>query len=269
MKKGSKIGIVVTLFCFLITSVAFSQSSESNYLKFDYIKVKQENVHQYMEYMRNTWMPLYQQQVKAGNIDSWSLYRVFIPGGASGEYNFVTITSASGMEQYESMRPRDILALDKNSQQEISKMMEEANSLRTHMYTEIWKAQNKMQPDSTSPHPAKYLMIDYMMVAPGREYDYQMLEDEIAKPLHEERKSQGIMAGWEVYSLLTPGGNNYGYNFATGNFFEELEHIEYGFTEDLIKSAKPSTDIPELFETINSTRTLVNSQIWELVERTE
>lgn len=268
MKKRATTGLLVIL-CFLITSISYSQSEQSEYLKFEYIKVKPENALQYMEYMRNTWLPVYQQQVKAGNIHSWRLYRVFTPGGADGKYNFITVTSASGLEDYEAMRPRETLAMNKNSKGAISKIMEEANGIRTIMYTELWKAMNSMLPEGEAPHQAKYMMVDYMMVAPGKEYDYQMLEDEIAKPLHQERSSQGTMAGWELFSIITPGGSNYGYNFATGNYFNELKDIEFGFTEDVIQSAMPGTDIPELFDTIFSTRTLVQSQVWELVESTE
>lgn len=268
MKKLVRNGIVFIV-CLLISSVSFSQSEKGNYLKFDYIKVQPENVHKYIQYMQETWMPLYQQQIKNGSIDSWSLYRVFTPGGARGSYNFVAITSASGLEAFESLQPRDILQMTKKDQQTISNMMSQANSLRTVMFTELWKAINKIDSDEPSPHSARFLMFDYMDVAPGKDYDYQMLEDEIAKPLHQARREKDQMQAWEVFTLISPSGNNYGYNFATGNYFDELENIEFGFTEDLIKSAMPGTDIPEMFDTIFSTRTLVNSEVWELIERTE
>ncbi len=159
--------------------------------------------------------------------------------------------------------------MNKKSQREIGRMMDRANELRTIMYTEFWKAINKIDEDEASPHPAKYMMVDYMLVAPGKDYDYQMLEDEVAKPIHQERKEQDRMAGWELFSLITPGGRNYGYNFATGNYFNELQDVEYGFTEDVVMNALPGTDLPELFDTIFATRSLVKSEVWELVDRTE
>ncbi|MDX1636527.1 MAG: hypothetical protein R3281_01070 [Balneolaceae bacterium] len=267
MRKLVNAGIVT--FLFLFTTVAFGQSEEANYLKFDYVKVDQDKVYDYISYMRNTWIPLYQEQVKNGTIDSWSLYRVFTPGGAAGKYNFVVITSAASLEPYESMRPRDILSMSQKNQQEIRSMMSKANSMRTLMYTEFWKTINKIDVEGTSPHPSKYMMIDFMNVVPGKEYDYQMLEDEIAKPIHQERKDKNRMAGWELFTIITPAGEEYGYNFATGNYFEELENVEFGFTEDVIQNALPGTDIPELFDTIFSTRSLVHSQVWELVERVD
>lgn len=267
MKKLSGTGIILILL--IVTSSAFGQSEEANYLKFDYIQVPPYQVQNYVEYMNSTWKPLYQKQVKSGKIDSWSLYRVFIPGGAKEGYNFVAITSASGLNAYDSLSPRDILAMDKRSREEINKMMMRANELRTTMYSEFWKTINKIDENGTSPHSAKYLMLDYMLVSPGKEYDYQMLEDEVAKPIHQERRETDRMAGWELYTLISPGGQEYGYNFATGNFFNELKDVEYGFTEDVIQNALPGTDIPELFDTIFATRTLVHSEIWERVYRVD
>ncbi|MFH5831385.1 hypothetical protein [Halalkalibaculum sp. DA384] len=267
MKKLSGTGMF--LFIILFTSAGFGQSEEANYLRFDYVKVAPGQVQAYVEYMNSMWKPLYQQQVEEGKIDSWSLYRVFTPGGDGGKYNFVAITSAAGLNVFESLSPRDILMMDQRSRDQINNMMAKANELRTVMYTEFWKAINKIAEDAASPHSAKYMMVDYMLVAPGKDYDYQMLEDEVAKPIHQERKATDRMVGWELYSLITPGGQNYGYNFATGNFFDELEDVEYGFTEDVIKNALPGTDIPELFDTIFDTRRLVNSQIWELVYRVD
>ena len=137
--------------------------------------------------------------------------------------------------------------------------------------TELWKVENTLSASADSSNKqSKYVSMDYMKVVPGKSPDYLMLEDEIAKPIHEERMEQNIMNGWEVYSLITPGGVEYGYNFATGNFYDELKHLEYGFTNKVIIQAMgENADIPELFNTINTTRDLVKSELWKLVSATE
>ena len=208
MKKSiAAIGLLILLVPF---SVASAQSEDANYLKFDYIKVQPANVSLYIDYMSSTWKPLYQKRVEAGTIDSWALYRVFFPGGARGDYNFVAITSAAGMNTFETLRPRDLLELEKKNGNQVNQMMARANNLRTIMYSELWKAINKVAVEESPPHPAKYVNMDYMHVTPGKDYDYQMLEDEFAKPIHEERIQLDNMQGWELYQLLTPGGTEYG-----------------------------------------------------------
>lgn len=110
------------------------------------------------------------------------------------------------------------------------------------------------------------MTMDYMDVSPGKGLDYLMLEDEIAKPIHEQRIGNDRMVGWQVYSLVTPSGTEYGYNYATGNFFDKLEHIEYGFTNEIIEQTLgKNRNIPELFNTIYSTRDMVKVEVWKLV----
>ncbi|WP_372638535.1 hypothetical protein, partial [Fodinibius sp.] len=119
-------------------------------------------------------------------------------------------------------------------------------------------------------HPTRYMSMDYMEVAPDKNPDYLMLEDEVAKPIHNARIEEDIMSGWEVYSLITPGGVEYGYNFATGNFYEQLAHIEYGFTNEIINQAiGTNANIPELFATIYETRDMVKVELWELIAHSE
>ena len=131
--------------------------------------------------------------------------------------------------------------------------------------SELWTVRNSLVSDMVT-KPSNYLMMDYMHVNLGRELEYQMLEDEVAKPLHEERMSNDKMEAWEMYQLMTPGGLHYGYNFATGNYFSDLDHIEFGFNEELIRSQNPDVNLSEFFDHVWSTRDLVKSQMWQLVD---
>jgi hypothetical protein len=74
------------------------------------------------------------------------------------------------------------------------------------------------------------------------------------------------MNAWEVYQLIIPGGINYGYNFSTGNFYNKLEHMEFGFTDELIRANHPDVNLMDFFQTIFSTRDLVKSELWVLVD---
>ncbi len=63
---------------------------------------------------------------------------------------------------------------------------------------------------------------------------------------------------------------NYGYNFATGNHFKELEHFEFGFNEEIIRQTMgQNSNVAELFKTIYNTRDLIKVELWELVDHME
>jgi len=66
--------------------------------------------------------------------------------------------------------------------------------------------------------------------------------------------------------LIQPGGLSYSYNFVTADHYEEMNHIEFGFTNELIKSVMPGTDINEMFDAIYATRDIVKSEMWQLVD---
>jgi hypothetical protein len=195
------------------------------------------------------------QRLANGDIDSWILYRVLFSGSASNEYNYVSITSTSSLEAFD--------AFNNNFENAMGNMSED-NQFDISK-SELWTVRNTMK-DELDGEPSHFLMMDYMHVKLGRELEYQMLEDEVAKPLHQMRVDNNRMDDWEMYQLITPGGIDYGYNFATGNYFSNLSHIEFGFNEELIRSQNPNVDVMEFFEQIWSTRDLVTSELWQRLE---
>lgn len=253
------------IFTLWFTSLTFAQVQRHDYQKIDYISVDQSEMERFTKLARDILKPAFTELADSEEIKSWRLYRVGYPGGERSEYNYVSITtvnnpgaierifSGQNLPQY---IPGDNLSSGK-------KLLNIGCSL---IASELWKVENTVRLDTLPESPSKYLMMDYMKVPTGRDLDYLMLEDEIAKPIHRERIEGNKMAGWQAYSLISPGGTGYGYNFSTGNHFDSLAHVEFGFTEEVINRTMADANIPELFDTIYSTRELVKSELWELID---
>lgn len=258
--------LISSSFCiFCLTTLVFSQVQRHDYQKFDYIKVDQSEFQQFTDICRNVLKPAYSKLAESERIKSWRLYKVGYPGGERSNYNFVsvlTVNSPGILEELFSSQYLPSFIPEKHTA-DGNRLLRESVSL---IASEIWKVENIIESDSLHSTPGRFLVMDYMDVAPGRGLDYLMLEDEIAKPIHSERINNETMRSWQAYSLVAPGGTGYGYNFSTGNFFDSLEHVEFGFTEEVINQAIDDANIPELFNTIFSTRTLVKSELWELME---
>lgn len=245
------------LFCIVISSVAIGQSKDA-YKKIDYIKVKDTDIEQFLDWAENGLKTAYSDLAETGNLQSWQLYKAQYPGGEESGYNFISVATAESISLFE----------DEFS--DISKPFIPSNSKddlpnSSLIKSEIWKVEDdSLLQDNGNTKP--YMTMDYMNVAPGKGLDYLMLEEEIAKPIHQERIDREVMAGWEVYSLIMPSGTKYGYNYATGNYFDKLEHVEFGFTNEVIQQAMgQNSNVPELFNTIYSTRELVKVELWQLV----
>lgn len=249
----------------IFASTTFAQSALNDYKKIDYISVKSDQIEQFIKLSENELQSAYQQLVDDDIISSWALYVAKYPGGETSGYNFISVTTTS-----------DIDSLDNQfSDVSIPKFIPSSNtslpakklkSIGHLIKSEIWRVENVLPEEKDSSRtPSKYLTMDYMNVAPGKSPDYLMLEEEVAKPIHEERINRDIMKGWQVYSLITPSGANYGYNFSTANYFDQISNVEFGFTTEIINQTMGrNANITELFDTIYATRDLVKVELWEL-----
>ncbi|MGM0458541.1 MAG: hypothetical protein ACQERO_04285 [Bacteroidota bacterium] len=249
--------LTLTLAILLLPLCLMGQNQQGKYIKIDYLEVNQQQLDRFTDSVIDRLKEIQRDRVSSADIDSWAIYRVLYSGSAYRDYNFVSVTVSDSMSSFDSFNSSftDAIRLEsERNRYAISK-------------SEIWTIRNSLN-DNQSEAPSNYMMMDYMEVKLGRELEYQMLEDEVAKPLHEERLETDTMEGWEMYQLVTPGGINYGYNFATGNYFTDLDHIEFGFNEELIRSQNPNVDLMEFFNQIWSTRDLVRSEVWQLIDYT-
>jgi hypothetical protein len=247
-------------FVLLFSLTSTGQSLQGEYMKVDYLSVASEYEEEFLEQTRTNWKNLQQSRIEEGEISSWKLYKVKFPGSWNTSYNYVSVTSAGSMSAFESSDHRTLAV--ESSGQSSSSAYRPSQSI---VHSELWVVRNSIT-KSEDFVPSQYFMMDYMDVPLGREYEYQMFEDEIARPLHEDRMEMDRMNAWELYQLIIPGGVKYGYNFATGNFFNNIEHIEFGFTNELIRANHPDVNLMEFFETIFATRDLVRSELSVLVD---
>ncbi len=80
--------------------------------------------------------------------------------------------------------------------------------------------------------PPKYVQIDYMKVEPGRGQQYVKLEQDIFKPIHEDRINKGTIESWAVYSVRYPAGTNREYDFVTATVYPNFAAMEVPYKGD-------------------------------------
>jgi hypothetical protein len=250
-------------FLFFAPVILFGQLKEGSYLKIDYLKVENSDYDQFLEGMKSEMKKYQEQRVNEDEIIYWRLYKVTYPGNKTDDYNYVTVTTATSLNPFEN---ESTIARETDDNDQYATIIRSLYPYHKKINSELWVVRNSIQADSENMEPARFVSMDYMNVTPGREFEYRMLEDEIASPLHRERMNMDQMDKWEMYELLLPGGTEYGYNFATGNFFNRLWHVEFGLTEELIKRTHTDTDVTSIFEQIEDTRDLVQHEMWELVD---
>ncbi|WP_146198515.1 hypothetical protein [Rhodohalobacter mucosus] len=228
----------------------------------DYIDQFSDDTEEFRQKVSEVVKPVQQARKDQGIITDWYLYRVEYPGTHQSQYNYVSITISEQISAFEDITDGVAAEFeDRNSQQ----LVEEFEGVFTPNHSELWRIRNSVMQDENS-RPSRYMVKNYMNVGQGYEFEYQMMEDETARPLHQRRMENDVMKGWELNAMILPGGLEYGYNFSTIDYYDHLEHVEFGFTEELILQTHPDTDINEFFENINRSRDLVRREVWELVD---
>lgn len=259
-----RIVLIASALVLLLSGFGYSQTHEGAYLNVDYLKVEYGDYSEFEDLVRSSWKDVYEDNLGEDKMTGWYFYRVSYPGGQSGKYNYVVITSFNDLNTVASVTGE----IREQKGDRDDDLMDQAIDYATHQHSELWKTEAGVM-TASGDEPAPYVVMNYMMVNPGKEAEYITLENDMARPLHEERIEEGEMYSWRTYSLLKPGGLNYQYNFVTADFYEEMNHIEYGFTNDIIRSVMPGTDINKMFEAIYATRDIVRSELWQLVDHLE
>ena len=233
-----------------------AQPEMNSYLHIDYLSIDKNEFEDFHNFVQNDLMHQVESNIDSEKISGWYLYRVTYPGTQNSTYNYVILSIGNSISSFEP-EESDYFSTALNDEYKLSPS-----------HSELWRVRNSVKSvDATV--PSRYMVMNYMSVGLGYEYEYQMLEDEIALPLHRQRMERDMMDGWALNELLMPGGTEYGYNFSTLDFFKSLVHTEFGFTDELIRQTHPDTNINEFFNNIYRTRDLVRSEVWELVHAIE
>jgi hypothetical protein len=263
LKKYVLFSTVSLLFSFNISLQHLqAQSYEGLYMHIDYVFVPTGESENFQQRASSVLKPVQQARKDEGIITDWYIYKVSYPGTHHSNYNYVVITVGESISGFEDVAGSVSSRFNNRNQQRI---IQEFRNAYTPIFSELWTIRNSVMKDDEA-RPSRYMVMNYMRVGQGYEFEYQMMEDETARPLHERRMQNDVMNGWELQEMILPGGLEYGYNFSTIDHYENLAHVEFGFTEELIRQTHPETDINAFFDNINRSRDLVKREVWELVD---
>lgn len=257
----------------IILAVAFSvfpilgnaqENEPQAFVLVDCLKIPFENEAKYLDFVKNTVVPLQKERIKQGSIVVWYLYKVRFTG-VGDNYNYVAVTLFDKPANIESpFRGLDVGKILPGK--DLNKVLLEANSMRTLVSSTLLQRQLFVYPPS-GPGDFKYLQIDYMKVQQGKEGEYFDVENTVWKPIHNEFIKAGSRVGWSLWGRVFPTGSGLDFQYLTVNYFDDWSKIGTADYNDAFGKAHPGKDMNELGEKTNASRTLVKSELWEVVER--
>ena len=252
------------------SAVNAQQASQppTQFVVLDYMKVAPGKAADYVRLEQQVFKPLHQQRVKNKEMVAWALYQVPFTADKHREYDYVTAnvydniaaTEATGMmAAFQRLHPGKAG----------TSLIAQTGAARTTVRSEIWQLLDQTTPLGAAgnpPAPAKYLIVNFMLSKANG--NYESVEKDLWKPIHQDLVKSGGMLGWSFYGLVLPGGTSYGYDYATVNGLSNLTAFTNMYSEELFKRVLPNITVTDLGNKTAAGRDLVRQELWVLVDAT-
>ena len=212
----------------------------------------------YVGVENDIWLPMHQERVNNGELNSWALY--WVQYGDRSKCDYYVIESYLGPEKLTDANPvtGDLFA-KVHPGKDMSKAMARTAASRVMVESSLWFAI-----DGVAIGPHRYATVNYMQSDDPK--TYVEMELEIFKPVHQAMSDAGSLAGWGLYSLIAPNSGTMPHNFATVDFFDRWGPRPMGET---MQSVHPDMDLEELGEKIEAARQMTGNYSMMLIAATE
>ncbi len=262
--------VLVALIVFTVTIGVFpplgnaQENEQPLFALVECMKVKPQNEESYLNIEKNIWKPLHLERAKQGNIVGWFLYKVRFTG-TDDAYNYVTVTLFNNPvnieDPWKNIEPAKVLP-----GKDLDAAMKETGESRDMVSSMLINRQASVYPDG-GPGDFKYIQLDYMKVEQGKENDYWDSETNIWKPVHQEFIKAGSRVGWSLWGRVFPSGAGLDYQYVTVNYMADFSKIGVADYNDAFAKAHAGKNMDDLFAKTNASRTLVKSELWEVVDK--
>ncbi|HWA35443.1 MAG TPA: hypothetical protein VG737_14985 [Cyclobacteriaceae bacterium] len=247
----------------LLAAFVCALQVQAQFAVVNYMKVKPGSGDAFLANER-VWKKLHQQRVNEGKMIAWEVFYVHGQGTES-PYNYVTVDVYENMQAAFTDLTTD--ELKKAFGEKYADVLSKTSANRDLVYSDMFN--RVLAIDGKSPD--KFVRISFMSIKDNDKY-YKM-EEKAFKPIHQAAVDMGNLNAWSIWAM--PFWNNTRYDAIAANGFTSVEQMaKMNYGEDVLKKGMASMKASEQLEAsglINETsniRTMVISQLWELLEST-
>lgn len=252
------------LFAFVFANgLAQTQPGPTVYALVTTQKVLPANIAEYEKMMKENWIPVHQLRKKNGKITNWALYKVHFAGVAE-EYNYVAVSYYDSFVKTEPNDNFPELMKAANPKADATAILEKMINIRTIQRQALYNRIDGTTPKAGAP-ATKYVLIDFMKSKAGMDAEYNKLERETWKPVHQVLVDGDKRNGWTFWSLVVPAGTASSHDYVTSNVFSNYAQIADQGYEAAFKKVHPGKEMQAIFDQTGKTRDGVRSELWELI----
>lgn len=231
-----------------------------------FMKVEPGGEGDYVQLEREVWKPIHAELIKAGKLDSWSLWAIPYPGGTDAEYHYATVNIYNSMDQLEDPGAGIGEAFGKahpgKEWADIGAMTLKSRDLvKTHG---LGSWERFGDPNMTG--PAGIINVVYFDVPMDKWDAYQEMERKYFHPTHKAEVEAGTRAGWEGWQLMRPMGESMPYDFVAVDQYRDWKQYTKNNPEDLFEGVLSERELNHREDIFNSTAKLVKLEEWRLID---
>lgn len=249
--------MLLVLFVASLCNTVLAQE-ERNFLNFYYIDAESGKNVEYREFFREVSSKIHQVRIDAGEINGAYLMQARVPGGSQAISDYILVIVPNGGLGGESMSTGDALkkaGIEMTGPEYWQKWRELSNLVKR----EIWTNEARIG----SLDEGNLIQMDFMDVHDSS--DWIEMESEVFQPVHQLRIDKDERVGWGARRLHMPRGSDLQYNGATVNVFADWEQFGKQGSRGLFGQAHPNMDTSGLRERIGKARTMVRTELFELI----
>ncbi len=252
MKTTGMLMAVAAAMLWLLPIAATAQDDQPLYVSVDCMKSADAG---YPRIETDIWLPMHQELVDQGRINSWAFY--FVRYGDRSRCDYYTVTTYLGGEQLNSPPAIDEVFAKVHPRKDMTREMVATWSSRQHVATELW-----IHADGTEIRKHRFANVN-KMYAPDPDA-YERMESRVFKAGHQQLLEGGYRSGWAMYRLVSPTGTSIPYNYGTVDFSNHLDPVPMA---EAMLQAHPDRDLEALQELLDL-RDHISSETWVLVAAT-
>ncbi|SOE19709.1 hypothetical protein SAMN06298216_0213 [Spirosomataceae bacterium TFI 002] len=261
----------ISIFCFLIFSALSlkAQNPEPTFFIVETMKATHNNAAAYVKSEVELWKKIHQERIKRGYITAWSFYSVKYPSGSDVAYDFITVTTVQGFNKLENTYGNLLSEGEKVFGKEMATKAMAIGSLRDLTTSSVFYGMDFLQADPKSTKQAKYLVVNYMKVKDGKYEEYENFERKLIKPIHVEMMKNGGRSAWGMYQKVMPRGEAQPFDFTTVDFYDTWADMNNQQSYRKVhEKVNPEMSWERMNKIMNDSRTLTQSEVWELISTT-
>lgn len=257
---------ICLMFCLKIAAIA---QDKPVYVMINYIKTDRGKGGEYVDLIKNYGSKMFQSRVNSGELISWTLYSVGMSTDDEDDYDYVGVAASNSV--------KNLMEPSSSPMESMKKLMPGATD---QMITDVLDTYGKVRvikngvilqtmDNIPSTGTRKTVEINYMKVPTGKEAEYLKLEQEIYKPLHQERIKNGEITGWGVHAVVYPWSDSRPYNYITSNAFSDWDKMMSSNYTNTYKKVFPKGDMAKLNAQTAAARSMYKTEVWNQVIRVD